>query len=455
MDPLLTYRLLLMLAIIGANAFFAGAETALVSVRTSRLRQLAAEKAVGAQAALDLLANPERLLSVGQVALTVCSLALGWVGEETLYTLLVSVVGPVVDPTLSLVLHVAALAVAFTLMTFMHVVLGEVVPKNLALASAGELALLVAPVLLVCSRLLAPFVWAIEHSAAALSRLAGLRRSGHGASHSPEEIKFILGASQAAGNLSLFERASLENLLELRSLAVREVMVPRDALTMLSVDAAYDTVLQTFCDSRHSRLPVYEGSRDHILGIVHIKDFLAYIRARNTVAARLHLLPPFELRRLLRQMPFVPETKPLDQHLDEMRELHAIVSFVVDEYGTIAGMISADDVLEQVFGRIRDEFDPRAVRFEVSGPFTVEGTIPIRDLDTDYGIELPVESEYETLAGFLLYRLARIPRPGDFVDYAGRRFEVTRMQANRIAEVRVAPLAPAVREAKSSPQSGE
>jgi len=442
-DPLLTYRLLLMLAIIGANAFFAGAETALVSVRSSRLRQLAAEKAVGAQAALDLLGNPERLLSVGQIALTACSLALGWVGEETLYALFVSLLGPVIDPTLALALHIAALVVAFGLMTFVHVVLGEVVPKNLALASADRIALLVAPVILVCSRLLAPFVWAIEHSAAALSRLAGLRRSGHGASHSPEEIKFILGASQAAGNLSVFERASLENLLDLRTVAVREVMVPRDALLMVSVDASYEAVLQAFTDSRHSRLPVYEGARDHILGIVHVKDLLVYSRACTTAAARQHLLPPFELRRFIRRMPFVPETKPLDQHLDEMRDSHAIMSFVVDEYGTIVGMISADDVLDQVFGRIRDEFDPRAVRFEVSGPFTVEGTIPIRDLATEYGIELPVESEYETLAGFLLYRLARIPRPGDFAEHAGRRFEVIRMQANRIAEVRVEPLYPA------------
>jgi CBS domain containing-hemolysin-like protein len=139
-------------------------------------------------------------------------------------------------------------------------------------------------------------------------------------------------------------------------------------------------------------------------------------------------------------MPFVPETKPLDQHLDEMRERHAIVSFVVDEYGTIAGMISADDVLEQVFGRIRDEFDPRAVRIEISGPFEVQGTIPIRDLETEYGIELPVEAEYETLAGFLLYRLRRIPRVGDSVDFGGRRFAVTRMQENRIDEVLIAPL---------------
>jgi CBS domain containing-hemolysin-like protein len=440
MNAVLVYRILLMFAIIGANAFFAGAETALVSVRSSRLRQLAAEGAVGAQAALNLLANPERLLSVGQVALTICSLVLGWFGEETLYRVFLSFATPAVAPATAVLLHGAALVLAFALMTFLHVVLGEVVPKNLAMARADQLALLVAPVLLVFSRLIRPFVWIIERTAAALSRLLGLRRTSHGASHSVEEIKFILGASQAADLLSPFERTSMENLLELRTLAVREVMVPRDALVMVSVEAPYEAVLQTFTESRHSRLPVFEGARDHILGIVHVKDILAYARTRTTAAARLRLLPPFELRRLIRQVPFVPETKPLEQHLDELRERHSIVSFVVDEYGTIAGMISADDVLEQVFGRIRDEFDPRAVRIEIGSPFEVQGTIPIRDLETEYGIELPVEAEYETLAGFLLYRLRRIPRVGDSVHYGGRSFEVTQMAANRIDEVRIEPL---------------
>ena len=229
-------------------------------------------------------------------------------------------------------------------------------------------------------------------------------------------------------------------MLDLRTLLVREVMVPRDALTMVPVNASYDAVLQTFADSRHSRLPVYEGTRDDILGIVHAKDMLAYARTRNTAASRLRLLPPFDLRHFVREMPFVPETKPLDQHLDEMRVGHAIISFVVDEYGTIAGMISADDVLEQVFGRIRDEFDPREVKLEIAGPLDVEGTLPIRDLETEYGIELPVEPEYETLAGFLLFRLRRIPIAGDNVEYGGRRFEVTRMEANRIAEVHIESL---------------
>lgn len=442
MDSYFTYRILLMLLIIVANAFFAGSETALVSVRLSRLRQLAEERAVGAQAALSLLAKPERLLSVVQVGLTVCSLALGWVGEETLFSFFLSFMGPIWTPATSVLIHGACLTLAFALMTFTHVVLGEVVPKNLAMERADRLALLVAPILLIFYRIIGPFVWAIERTARFVSRLLGLRRSAISNPHSIEEIKFILGATEAAGNLSEFERTCVENMLELRTLLVREVMVPRNALIMVPIDATYESVLQTFSDSRHSRLPVYEGTHDGILGIVHVKDMLAYSRTRNTASARLNLLPPFDLRHYVREMPFVPETKPLDQHLDEMRVGHAIVSFVVDEYGTIAGMISADDVLEQVIGRIRDEFDPREVKIEVAGPFDVEGTIPIRDLETEYGIELPVEAEYETLAGFLLFRLSRIPKAGDAVEFGRRRFEVTRMEDNRIAEVHIGRIEP-------------
>ena len=187
MDSYFTYRILLMLLIIGVNAFFAGSETALVSVRLSRLRQLAGERAVGANAALNLLAKPERLLSVVQVGLTVCSLALGWVGEVTLFYFFLSFIGPIVTPATAVLLHGICLALAFALMTFTHVVLGEVVPKNLAMERADRLALLVAPILLVFYRIVGPFVWAIERTARFISRLAGLHRTAISNPHSIEE----------------------------------------------------------------------------------------------------------------------------------------------------------------------------------------------------------------------------------------------------------------------------
>jgi CBS domain containing-hemolysin-like protein len=442
MEPAYGYRLLLMALIIGINGFFASAETALVSVRPSRLRQLAERGQVGAQAALSLLANPERLLSVVQVGVTLTSLGLGWVGEDTLYTLFVHWLEPVLTPAMNVVLHTAALVVAFVLMTFAHVVAGEVVPKNVAIGKADRLAVLAAPILLVFYKFVEPLVWTIERTAAFLSRALGVRSEHHGAGHSVEELRFIVSASSASGHLEKFERDALDRLLDLRTLAAREVMTPRNSLVMVDADSGIDEVLQVMSESRYSRLPVYEQDRENILGIVHVKDVLEFWTERRLSNLRRRAVEPFSLRRIVRQVPVVPETKPLHQLLEELRAAHAHVAFVVDEFGNIAGLVSIEDIFEQIVGEIEDEFDVHQ-RPQIAGTsLRLEGTTPIRDLATQYDIVLPAEAEFETLAGFLLYRLGKIPQPGESVEYEGLRFTVEEMDFNRIAEVRIDRLAP-------------
>ncbi|MCL4796052.1 MAG: hemolysin family protein [Bryobacteraceae bacterium] len=445
-DPQYGYRLLLMAAIIGVNAFFASAETALVSVRPSRLRTLAGKGNVGAQSALSLLAHPERLLSVVQVGVTLTSLALGWVGEGTLYALLLQTFDPVITPATRLLFTGISVVLAFTLMTFAHVVVGEVVPKNLAIEKADRLAVLVAPLLLVFYRFAEPFVWVIERSSARLSKLIGVQGSGHGG-HSAEELKFIVAASQSSGHISNFEKAAISNLIELQYFAVREVMVPRNSLVMVEVEADIDDVLQVMSESGYSRLPVYDGDRENILGIVHVKDVLSFWTERRQSNLRRKPVAPFDLRRVVRKVPVVPETKALHEVMDELRARHAHVAFVVDEFGTIAGFLSMEDVMEQIFGEIEDEFDPMAnpakAAAALEGPLEVDGLTPIRDLDTQYQIELPDDLEVETLAGFLLHRLGRIPAEGDAVYHDGRRYTVTGMDHNRVARVRIEPIAPA------------
>lgn len=445
-DPQYGYRLLLMAAIIGVNAFFASAETALVSVRPSRLRTLAGKGNVGAQSALSLLAHPERLLSVVQVGVTLTSLALGWVGEGTLYALLLQTFDPVITPATRLLFTGISVVLAFTLMTFAHVVVGEVVPKNLAIEKADRLAVLVAPLLLVFYRFAEPFVWVIERSSARLSKLIGVQGSGHGG-HSAEELKFIVAASQSSGHISNFEKAAISNLIELQYFAVREVMVPRNSLVMVEVEADIDDVLQVMSESGYSRLPVYDGDRENILGIVHVKDVLSFWTERRQSNLRRKPVAPFDLRRVVRKVPVVPETKALHEVMDELRARHAHVAFVVDEFGTITGFLSMEDVMEQIFGEIEDEFDPMAnpakAAAALEGPLEVDGLTPIRDLDTQYQIELPDDLEVETLAGFLLHRLGRIPAEGDAVYHDGRRYTVTGMDHNRVARVRIEPIAPA------------
>jgi putative hemolysin len=425
------------MAIVALNGFFAAAEVALVSVRRSRLEELAARGHVTARAALELLANPEKLLSVVQVGVTLASLGLGWAGEQTVYGLIVGVFQPLITPAREVFFHGMSFALAFMAMTFVHVVLGEVVPKNLALEKADRLALLVAPVLLVFLRVSAPFVYVIERSASFISRLIGLRELTSGG-HSPEELKFILEASRRSGHLEAFEEESIQKLLGLREVYAREIMTPRVNVISVSVDATLDELLLITLEHKYSRLPVYESKPENIIGIVHYKDLMRAWRERKTANDTRQPLRPFRLRRYLREPLVVPETKPLSQLVDEFRKRHTHLAIVVDEFGTITGLVTMEDVLEQIFGEIGDEHDVRRVLPAVGAPVVeVDGSISILDLASQYGIELPGDAGFETLAGFILLKLGYIPTPGDTVTEGNYTFMVQEMQRNRIARVKI------------------
>jgi putative hemolysin len=437
-DIYYSYRFLALALIVGANAFFAASEVALISVRPSRLRELAGEGSAGAQAALSLLANPGRLLSVVQLGVTLASLGLGWVGQETIYRFLLDLFGSLLPPFHEKILHGASFALGFLLMTYCHVLVGEVVPKNLAIEKADRLAVLVAPVLLVFYRVVGPFVYVIERSAAALSRLIGLRGKQRGGGHSAEELKLIVSAARGEGELPRFEEDVIHRVLDLEGLSVREIMVPRNDIVSVSIDSAPEEILRTMMDHQYSRVPVYEERPEQIIGVLHYKDLLR-IREETRLAgpARPAVLK-LRLRALLRKPPVVPETKLVSQMVEEFRRSRVHLAMVVDEFGTIVGMVAFEDVLEQIFGEIEDEQDlARQLPAREAVAVEVEGTISIRDLETQYGIELPPDAGFETLAGFLLFRLGYIPKPDDRVEDGGRRFTVLSMERNRIARVRI------------------
>jgi len=436
----MVYRLFILVAIIAVNGFFAAAEVSLVSVRKSRLRAMAERGVTGAQAALSLLARPERLLSVTQVGVTLASLALGWAGEPTFDAGITRLMGPLSGTVSSVYLHAISFTLAFVLMTWAHVVIGEVVPKNLAIDKADRLALLVSPVLLLVFRLSQPFVYVIEKSATALSRALGLHATGAGG-HSPEELKFIISLSRKEGHLRPFEEDAIQNLLDLREYNVREIMTPRNAIASVASDATLEQVLRIMRVQQYSRVPVYESRPEHIIGFVHIKDLLGVLEQQRIALEKRRPLQPFHLRSMLRKHLVVPETKPLNELVDEFRSTHTHMAMVVDEFGTISGLVTLEDVLEQVFGEIGDEHDvQRPAPSAEAAVLHLDGTTLIRDLDTQYQIELPADAGFETLAGFLLFRLGYIPKEGDSVEYAGRKFTITRMSGNRIARVRLEKL---------------
>jgi CBS domain containing-hemolysin-like protein len=426
-----------LLGIVALNAFFAAAEVALVSVRRSRLNELAAQGNVSARAALELLANPERLLSVTQVGVTLASLGLGWAGEQTLYNVILSLFAPLITPAREVILHGLCFALAFLMMSFVHVVVGEVVPKNLALDKADRLALLVAPVLLIFYRVSAPFVFVVERTSAGLSRALGLRGHG-GGGHSAEELKFILESSRREGHLETFEEDAIQKLLGLKEIYAREIMTPRIDIVSVPANASLDELLRITLEHKYSRVPVYEGQPEHIIGFVHYKDLARVWRERKNATDRRQPAIPFRLRRYLRDVLVVPETKPLSQLIDEFRDHHTHLAMVVDEFGTITGMVTLEDVLEQIFGEIGDEHDVRRP-MPVAGALVIEvdGSTNIRDLASQYGIELPGDAGFETLAGFLLFRLGYIPAPGDSVTHEAHTFIVQEMDRNRIVKVKI------------------
>jgi putative hemolysin len=435
----LGFRIVLVSLLIALNGFFASAEVALLSVRNSRLRQMAEDGHTGAQLALNLLANPARLLSVTQVGVTLSSLGLGWVGEETMFQIIQLLFHPALSPATAKILRDASLVVAFLTISYLHVVIGEVVPKNLAIATADRLAIIVAPALLVFYRVSLGFVLVIEKSSAAITSFLRMRSHYRAGGHSAEELKLIVTSSRGMGYLPEAQEDMIHRVLDLGDLLVREIMVPRNDIISVPVDATLDQVLHIMIEHQHSRLPVYENKPEQIIGLLHYKDLLPVWEERREAIRTGRPSRAFRIRRLLRKHLVVPETKPVAQMLSEFQQGRSHMAMVVDEFGTITGLITVEDVLEQIVGPIQDEYDEKshAAPSAEGGEIELDGATRIRDLETEYGIEIPTDAGFETLAGFLLYRLGYIPHAGEHVEYEGRRYTVLEMERNRVARVRI------------------
>jgi CBS domain containing-hemolysin-like protein len=422
------------------NAFFAASEVALLSVRDSRLRHLADEGNAGARMALALLAQPEKLLSVTQIGVTLASLGLGWAGEDTLFALLTALFHPIFTTGTTVILRAVCFILAFVLMTFCHVVIGEVVPKNLAIDKADRLAVIVAPALLLFYRVTSIFVAVIEGSARGMTRLLGGRSGHRGGGHSAEELKLIVSSSRFAGNLPKLQEDMIHRVLDLDDLYVREIMKPRRDIISVSASATLDDILATMVKSQHSRLPVWEDKPEQIVGAVFFKDMLRLWHERRVNLRAGRPAPPFYLAHIMRKPLIVPETKPLMQMLEEFRQKHSHMAMVVDEFGTVTGLLTVEDVLEQIVGEIEDEFDEKLPKPAQAGPVSLDGATSILDLASNYSIELPANAGFETVAGYMLFKLGHIPKLGESVDFEGRRFTVAGMERNRIATVRIEKL---------------
>src|SRR5215472_369068 len=439
-------RVFLILLLVAANAFFAAAEFALVSVRDTRIQQLIEARRIGARTVQRLHQNLDEVVNGVQLGITLTSLTLGWVGEPTLARIVESLLGRV--PHAPIYSHTIAIALTFTLITYLHVILGELVPKTLALQQAERVALAVAAPMDVFLTVMKPFLFFMRKSGGWVLRFFGSREMRRGAIHSPDELKLIVTASRQVGQIPEFQETMIHNALELDSITVREVMVPRPDIFSVAADLNLEDALARVVEEQHSRIPVYDPQRgrEHIIGVLYAKDLMRWMRLRFTLSPNQAIssrIAKMQVSQIMRNVLVVPETKALTDLLAEFKARKRHLAVVVDEFGSTAGVVTVEDVLEQLVGEIEDEFDIPPVTqptIEEDTALLLEGAVNIRDLESQYQLVLPSDAGFETLAGFVLARLQKIPVVGDSFDYEGRRYTVEEMEGHRIAKVKIETL---------------
>lgn len=442
-------RVFLILLLVAANAFFAAAEFALVSVRDTRIQELIEDRRIGARIVQRLHRNLDEVVNGVQLGITVVSLTLGWVGEPVLARMVEQFLGQI--PHATLYAHAIAITIAFILITSLHVILGELVPKSLALQRGEQVALAVAAPMDVFLTLTRPLIFVMNTAAGSVLRLFGSRKLRQGPVHSPDELKLIVTASRQFGQIPPFQEEMIHHALELESITVREVMVPRPDIFSLPADLTLDDALSRVVEEQHSRIPVYDpqSGPEHIIGVLYLKDLMRWTRLRltsNPVQPIATRISGMKISQIMRDVLVVPETKVLTELLEEFKDRKRHLAVVVDEFGSTAGVITVEDILEQLVGEIQDEFDvspPEQPVLEGKFAVVLEGSLSIRDLESQYELALPRDAGFETLAGFVLARLQKIPKLGDGFEYEGHRFTVEEMEGHRIAKVRIEKAQPA------------
>jgi len=432
-------RLIGVLALVALNGFFAATEFSLVAVRLSRIRQLVAKGSANARIVEVLLGDLHRVVSGVQLGITLTSLAIGALGEFTLAKIFQDVWSGTPNARTAIIAHAAALTCAFALLSALHVVVGELVPKTVSLARAERVALMVARPF---RWFLNTFHWAINLldgvSSAIVEALGVTSAQVHGVAHSTEELQIQIQQARERGLLAQGEEKFILSAIELGQIQVREIMVPRPDMHMLPVESNLDEVLRAFATTQRSRIPVYRGTQDHILGIVHIKDVMWILLDRDRRLQEHLAPPPFDLRRVLREILIVPETKPASELLAELRSHHIGMAVVVDEFGSILGLVTMEDILEQVVGEIHDEFDVVERPLTLAdGAVVFDAALNVRDLDAQYNITLPDDPAYATVGGFVLDQLGFIPKGGESFEYGNFRFSVMEMDGKRVARVKI------------------
>ena len=412
-----------------ANAFFVVSEFAIVKIRRTKLEELAHSGDKRAKTALKINARLNTFLSAIQLGITLASLGLGWIGEPAVSRLLEDIFADFFGNN-KILLHSISFGVAFAFITLLHVVLGELVPKSLAIQDTERYVLRIAKPLYLFNQIFAPFIWVFDHVTNAILHLMGTQVSNENDdAHSEEEIKLIIDASQKGGVIDDTERGIIQNAIDFSEILAHEVMIPRQDMKCLYKGQTYDEALEFVKKNNHTRFPLCDKDKDHILGMIHIRDMLEFNPQNGE---------KYVLKKLARKVLFVPENKSISDILHEMMSKRIHMAVVVDEYGGTAGLLSMEDILEELVGEIQDEHDEEEVPMKKlkDGSFEFDGAYLIEDAYEDMSLPLP-EYEESTIGGYVFGLLGRVPSVGDKAEDFYCSYEVLGVDNMRITRVKV------------------
>jgi CBS domain containing-hemolysin-like protein len=418
-------KLSLVLFLVAANGFFVAAEFALVGVRRSRIETLAAAGNAAARRLLKQLNNLNAYLSASQLGITLASLGLGWVGEPVIARLLEQPLSGLTEG----LRHGLSFAIAFSIITILHIVLGEQSPKLFGLARAEKVAVAVSLPMELFYRVFQWPIRALDWASDRTVRLVGLQPSPeHASSYTETELRQLIDISRDSGHLRAEERRLIHRVFEFSDTLVREAMVPRTAIAAIPTDCTLEELTKAFEQHRYSRLPVYRGSIDDVIGFVHSKDVMPYLLKPKT----------FRLEKVMQSPLFVVDTARLEDVLRQLQKEKTHFGFVVDEHGGLEGIITLEDLLEEIVGEISDEHDEEVneqITPDGDRKYILAGGLAVRDLNRRLKLSLPESESYTTIAGFLMTEAGHVLKPGDTIEYNGLKFEVDRVERRRVISV--------------------
>jgi CBS domain containing-hemolysin-like protein len=427
-------KLVFVLLLVLANGFFVAAEFSLVSVRRTRIAELVSHGNTSAEAVQKAIENPDRVIAATQLGITLASLSLGWIGEPALSHLILPLVNLFPNAIQSGLSHSISAGIAFVMITFLHVVVGELAPKSIALQDPEKTSLMIARPTLWSEIIFKPAIWLLNGTGNALLKLVGVQpATGHELVHSVEELKMLVTASAESGVVEAEESQMLHAIFEFGNLIVRQVMIPRTEMVSVEADTPLNDIISLVSESTYTKFPIYEDSLDQIIGIVHVKDLLSAMQNPDCQQCT--------ARDFAREPIYVPETISVNSLLHHFRADKQHIAIVMDEYGGTAGLVTLEDLLEEIVGEVSDPFDMfiPEIQTQPDGTILIDGLTLIEVVNEQLGLNLK-DPDYDTIAGFVLGKLGRIPRLQDTVVGGGVRLRVDAMDGLRIARLSLVPL---------------